>query len=63
MEGPQADSPRKALQSALQSGKKTRLIDVRPRTEFGICHLPGFLSEHSAPNVNKLISSLDQMSQ
>jgi len=28
------------LQAALSSGVKTRLIDVRPKTEYGICHLP-----------------------
>ncbi|GJE85663.1 adenylyltransferase and sulfurtransferase [Phanerochaete sordida] len=30
----------KDLQQILQSGEKPVLIDVRPPTEFGICHLP-----------------------
>ncbi|KAH7919367.1 hypothetical protein BV22DRAFT_1075308 [Leucogyrophana mollusca] len=30
------------LKTALESGTKVTLIDVRPRTEFGICRLPGF---------------------
>ncbi|OBZ72260.1 Adenylyltransferase and sulfurtransferase MOCS3 [Grifola frondosa] len=34
----------KALKTILESEKSVRILDVRPRTEFGICHLPGSIN-------------------
>ena len=34
------------LKLALENGeRRAQVLDVRPRTEFGICHLPGSISE------------------
>ena len=35
----------KELQERLKSQEQCMLLDVRPKTEFGICHLPGSLSK------------------
>jgi len=32
------------LKIILDSNREVRIIDVRPRTEFGICHLPGSIN-------------------
>ena len=37
-------NPWKELNDAIRLDQKSTLIDVRSKTEFGICHLPGSTS-------------------
>ena len=45
------------LKFALSDGaRKAQVLDVRPRTEYGICHLPGSISEWVTRTINSLPS-------
>ncbi|KAG6877971.1 hypothetical protein C0993_001373 [Termitomyces sp. T159_Od127] len=44
----------KDLEAALQSDRPPHLLDVRPATEYGICHLPSSISTRFSLNIKLL---------